>query len=692
MVFGKKRAKLFHKNALLGQTTIETLIIFSVSLLIITVILGMAFNHLQTQRDFEQRKLGEFALNTLATEINDAYFLGPGTTKTIVLTLPELTNLRKSFIHKNDLVLNVAGTDLFKTTVVDVKGNWPTTTGEYSFRIVAFPDFVSINVDSIEFNPKKIQEKILQSSEKKINLTITNNSDSVKTFNLSVIPFSSNKATISIDNSYGNFSINPSESTTIPITLHCLYDSSGTYVGGINFVSDLTMTYPIVVTCESAQEKLSIYPGTRSVTNYAELKNKQIFSVCNNSANDLFVDTLIDGNLYLVSSTAKKVFVPKHSCTPLDLNLFSNNAGFFSGKLKIFSAGYNSFSNIDSNFLPLPIHYFFKSVLDNNLNNWFSFGNNTKQRENDFVWIATGELDWNKDKNFAVNGDGWDQNLIAYYNFNTKIQQDGNWVVLDLARGNDGNLMNEANIVEGGVWDSNAIEFDGVDDYFDLNYESLIVVPDGTFSGWVFRKDNSRSMIFSLTGTQNSFNEFSIDVDDSNRFGLSIKKDNSFSLSLDVNYPRIDSNKWYHFAVVCGNGGNKVFINGEKISSEHLIYSNGNSSTTSCFSTPNDINSARIGSRDTGVHTGPGTTYDTYFNGLIDEVSVWDRNLSDGEIFALYNSSVVAKFVDKNIVDAGVVVDWNSIQINSNFDYGFGDTVGVSSVDMNVYSCDDPFC
>ncbi|HNV01123.1 MAG TPA: LamG domain-containing protein [archaeon] len=672
----------FFKNSS-AQTTIETLIIFSVSLLILTILLGMIFNQLELQRNFEQQKMGEASLKILASEINDAYFLGPGTTKTIIINIPELTNFRKSFIYQNNLLLNVAGTDLLQTTSPIVKGNWPRNSGEYSFKITVFPDFVSLNAEVLDFSPEKIQEKVLQSSQKQVNLVITNNSNEVKNYSFNLT--TPNTTKVNITNGYGSnsFSILPLQSIIIPLTLSCAPDSSGTYVSSLNFVSDVSFSYPIILTCESGQEKLSIFPGTKEISNPINIENTEAFLVCNNSSNDFYINLGLIGDINSVALVEDNIFIEKNSCSQIDLNLFSKNVGLYTGQLKISSSGVSSFSNVNIDFFLPPLKYYFKTVEDNNLNNWFSFGNNVTQRSSDGAWVATGELDWNKEKDFIMNGGDWDQNLIAYYKFNSKNQVSENWMILDSVRGNDGNLINGADLNQNGLWDSNAIKFDGVNQYVEvLDNIDLKLSDKLSVFVWINSKDIDQLTQGIIGKYQDGKREWDLRVSQegisepqgkiSVQFGT---ETGSYSGRQYSTESHIIENEWVFVGFTFSEGVVKIYFNGIEVASS-LFGGSVIPITISNFDAPLTIG------QDQGY----------YFNGLIDEVTIWDKNLSDVEILQLYNSHLSAKFIDKNILDAGMVVDWNSIKINSGFDYGFGELEGVSSVDLNIYSCNDIFC
>jgi len=81
---------------------------------------------------------------------------------------------------------------------------------------------------------------------------------------------------------------------------------------------------------------------------------------------------------------------------------------------------------------------------------------------------------------------------------------------------------------------------------------------------------------------------------------------------------RINANEWYHVVIIAENGKQQIWLNGILVDS-------------------NNLNNVSIGGSPTAIgsfasHAGPSA----YFNGLLDEIRVYDRELSNGEIQALY--------------------------------------------------------
>ncbi len=348
MVFSEN-SKLFSTFGFInkkGQTTVETLIILSMALTILIIFLGLVFNQVELQQTLEQQKLGSVAVKSLVEEINDAYFLGPGTVKTVTIYFPESTNFRKSYIYGNDLLLNVSGTDFAESTNATVKGNWPELSGYYTFKIIVFKEFVSLNIDSLSFTPEKIQESLLQGTSKDLNLMITNVSSSVKNYSFDVSFVGNEKATVT--SVYDNFtiSLSPNDTNTIPLTLSCLSDSAGEYVGELSFVSDIRVIFPVIINCQSAQEKLRIFPNEETINVFEDVADSYTFLVCNNSSNDLTVNPVVLGDLKEIVFTEKNLFVEKNSCSNLEVDILAQDSGSFEGEIQIFSSGLTALTNV----------------------------------------------------------------------------------------------------------------------------------------------------------------------------------------------------------------------------------------------------------------------------------------------------------------------------------------------------------
>jgi hypothetical protein len=252
----------------------------------------------------------------------------------------------------------------------------------------------------------------------------------------------------------------------------------------------------------------------------------------------------------------------------------------------------------------------------------------------------------------AQKGQWLDTNLVAYYKFNGNAN--------DSARGHNGTLEGNANTTAQGLWDSNALDLDGTGDYVsiaendDLKFDNNL-----TISAWVnsntFNMSQNGHGIFSYGSGSNGYALEVIESDHGTypsmlRFmGMGLTDNSVFgTFSLELN-------TWYH--IVAGYDGSELFIyvNGELDDSDP---------STGTITTP-----TTYGPRVGYAHFTGGS--DNYWSGLIDEVKIYNRRLSDAELLADYNAFLEAKFVNSTITDATTSSDWNTIKINSDLNYSF---------------------
>ena len=205
--------------------------------------------------------------------------------------------------------------------------------------------------------------------------------------------------------------------------------------------------------------------------------------------------------------------------------------------------------------------------------------------------------------------------------------------------GNDGTLTSMA----GDEWTTGqvdgALEFDGTNDYIDVS--SLSATTDKTFSCWIYAN--------SLTADFTTLIEFGSDAP---WFGVAEWSGNWYLLEYDKNcwgQTRLSTGQWYHIAYTSDSSTNssKVYLNGVE-----------------------DTEFAANANTETG--SGMGIAYhngDTCFNGIIDDVRVYDRALTADEISQL----------------AGC---WRlSDQTAFEYDIAAGKTPGLVQIDSSHYLC-----
>jgi type II secretory pathway pseudopilin PulG len=211
------------------------------------------------------------------------------------------------------------------------------------------------------------------------------------------------------------------------------------------------------------------------------------------------------------------------------------------------------------------------------------------------------------------------QGLVGYWPFD----EGTGTIAYDYSgNGNNGTLVN-FNFTATSGWTTGkvggALSFDGVDDYSRIpDSNSLDVSSSFTFSVWVYTTNSGiLQTILSKDG---------VGSDTTGAYNLYIRSDLSVfyeTNNIDGVYTTanvVSLNRWYYITVTFDNNISpklKIYINGQKLQE-------GNPSTPYILTTDLLIGRRGIGS---------------FFQGVIDEVRIYNRALSDSEIKALYDAT-----------------------------------------------------
>ncbi|MHC4571859.1 MAG: LamG domain-containing protein [Planctomycetota bacterium] len=234
---------------------------------------------------------------------------------------------------------------------------------------------------------------------------------------------------------------------------------------------------------------------------------------------------------------------------------------------------------------------------------------------------------------FTVTGDGAanspqiiDVNLAIYiYEPNLvsswKFDEGGGTMAYDWAGGNNGTLNGDPNWTVGQI--DGALSFDGVDDYVNCgNDNSLAITNNLTIAGWVKRASGGGSteiIVSKYDGGQLSYRIFfrSTDVI---RWWLSTDGTTDNRAFVDSTITITDTN-WHFIAATFESGTLKIYIDGiDKTGPQTGSISSIKATTEPLF----------IGQENSG----------SYFEGTTDDVRIYDRVLSAGEIWQLYQDGL----------------------------------------------------
>ena len=189
----------------------------------------------------------------------------------------------------------------------------------------------------------------------------------------------------------------------------------------------------------------------------------------------------------------------------------------------------------------------------------------------------------------------------------------GDGFALDVVSTNDGALRNGATFAPGKV--GQAFRFDGVDDLVEIpNVAALGFAPgtSGTLEFWLYRTKASLPIHF-LGKRSGCYDNAGI----------------NYQSAIDYNNPPFPLNTWIHWVQVYRPDGVYIYTNG-------ILYGYSPGAT---FGSKNSA-TLRIGTSDDCPGQG--------FGGLIDEVSIYNRALSAGEISGIYSAGDAGKCYSNN--------------------------------------------
>ncbi len=207
-----------------------------------------------------------------------------------------------------------------------------------------------------------------------------------------------------------------------------------------------------------------------------------------------------------------------------------------------------------------------------------------------------------------------EQGLVSYWNFD---EAQGN-IAYDYSGNGSNGIIHETTRVDG--ISGRALSFDGRNDYVDFGDKAgLEIYNDWSFSGWIKTADNSSEPIIIVKGMYTTYVAGYALVLNCGRIRFGLLNINLNSGSISSNYP-VNSGRWKHIAIT-RNGA----------SGEVKIYIDGIIDTTKIL----PAGSADAPSRYNFL-MGVGEGSDNYFNGIIDEVRIYDRVLSAEEVKTLH--------------------------------------------------------
>ncbi|GJL51696.1 MAG: hypothetical protein NPIRA01_29230 [Nitrospirales bacterium] len=202
----------------------------------------------------------------------------------------------------------------------------------------------------------------------------------------------------------------------------------------------------------------------------------------------------------------------------------------------------------------------------------------------------------------------------------------------------NGTLTNGASVDTTDLTDkvgAGKLSLDGSNDYVDLsshvgNFSSLT---EGTISAWVKTTDSGTNTIFDISDTNDTDSYINLAIQAGN-LEFDIEENGTDQLDVNTNNISVNDGSWHHVAVTVSTSGNALYVDGAKITD--LTYEQGSSSTQNFFNDVSGLDAMGIGRNE---NSGGGRWN---FNGLIDDVRVYNTALSVTDMAALAAEAPVA--------------------------------------------------
>jgi hypothetical protein len=279
----------------------------------------------------------------------------------------------------------------------------------------------------------------------------------------------------------------------------------------------------------------------------------------------------------------------------------------------------------------------FVTVADNNLGaaaDEFSFPTISSSifwnnRDGD-LFGCEAQYSWRQERTVAID----DSNLAAHWTFG----EGSGTVAHDWAGGNDGTLVNGPTWTSGQI--GGALSFDGADDYVEVPDSEALDSPDElTISSWIYLHDKwfHNVIVAKSTAYDNGY-YFVVNGAYAHSTGLEggVLVVNVGEAEDYLRGPPISAGKWYHVACTFDAEAERLYVNGAKVRDRAAPVSS---------ITPSGSN-LRIGKSTTMYWNEFDDLH--YFEGIIDDVRIYDRALSTEEINKTYQLGFGPLFADAN--------------------------------------------
>jgi hypothetical protein len=260
-------------------------------------------------------------------------------------------------------------------------------------------------------------------------------------------------------------------------------------------------------------------------------------------------------------------------------------------------------------------------------------------------------LQLHSDLSDTINANIPKEGLIGYWPFNGNANDES-------GNGNHG-IVNGADLTKGrNGKDNQAYAFDGVDDFIQTNNDSIS--SDGyAISAWFKTTNNAEGQGLVISRSQSQVDGLYLNKD---RIVQCMSKCNK-SFHLNEKTIQYNDDKWHHFVSVYDGKQMRGYIDGQ-------LYSMQDQVGTICLNAPFEFGNDR--------------PYARFYKGILDDIAIWNRPLSDSEVVSLFKLESVK--VNTTIPQDGLVGYW-PFNGNANDESGNGNHGIVNGAVLSTDRC-----
>ena len=191
---------------------------------------------------------------------------------------------------------------------------------------------------------------------------------------------------------------------------------------------------------------------------------------------------------------------------------------------------------------------------------------------------------------------------------------------IEVSDGTDWQTYNSDGVFQSFPTNSYAGSFDGVNDFVDIS--SLTIGNEFSYSAW-FKFTGSGSFLPIVASGTSPTVQTLLSVNNSNQMTFLSRTSNTAIIQVSS---AVSSGTWYHAVGTLDSSANgKLYLNGSQIGS------------TTTLQTPNSNTKSQLA-------IGEAVRTSDHFEGLIDEVAIFNRALSADEVIGIYNNNTYLNY------------------------------------------------